>query len=200
MLVDLVTPPQSHCLEFRDDHASRKPGEPISGDSRTSLGLGSTGTISASVAGPPPPRKREGGTGKAKPGKRCSENEAGLSKADTDTQAQEQERLPIRPNPATVRSAHRGDKEEMDVRMCGIDTYTEVDIGHFKKQQECQIVRTKAKTEGKDACDSGDKRSLPALRPHALPPKEENGGVALRCPWTLVCTTSLPYPPSQPSG
>ncbi|XDC68229.1 hypothetical protein R6Z07M_019411 [Ovis aries] len=82
MLVDLVTPPQSLCLEFRDDHASRKPGEPISGDSRTSLGLGSTGTISAS---------REGGTGKAKPGKRCSENEAGLSKADTDTQAQEQE-------------------------------------------------------------------------------------------------------------
>ncbi|XDC58105.1 hypothetical protein R6Z07M_009287 [Ovis aries] len=87
MLVDLVTPPQSLCLEFRDDHAPRKPGEPIS-----------------------------------------------------------------------------------------------------------------AKTEGKDACDSGDKRSLPALRPHALPPKEENGGVALRCPWTLVCTTSLPYPPSQPSG
>lgn len=51
MLVDLVTPPQSLCLEFRDDHAPRKPGEPISGDSRTSLGLGSTGTISASVAG-----------------------------------------------------------------------------------------------------------------------------------------------------
>ncbi|KAI4529060.1 hypothetical protein MG293_020883 [Ovis ammon polii] len=38
----------------------------------------------------------EGGTGKAKPGKRCSENEAGLSKADTDTQAQEQERAPIK--------------------------------------------------------------------------------------------------------
>ena len=37
---------------------------------------------------------REGPTGKAKPGKRCSENKAGLSKADTDTdtQAQEQER------------------------------------------------------------------------------------------------------------
>lgn len=51
MLVDLVTPPQNLCLEFRDDHAPRKPGEPISGDSRTSLGLGSTGTISASVAG-----------------------------------------------------------------------------------------------------------------------------------------------------
>ena len=31
---------------------------------------------------------REGGTGKAKPGKRCWENKAGLSKADTDTDTQ----------------------------------------------------------------------------------------------------------------
>ena len=49
-----------------------------------------TSDIPAPPARPPP--KREGGTGKAKPGKRCSENEAGLSKVDTDTQAQEQER------------------------------------------------------------------------------------------------------------
>ena len=35
---------------------------------------------------------REGGAGKAKPGERCSENKAGLWKADADTRAQEQER------------------------------------------------------------------------------------------------------------
>ena len=36
--------------------------------------------------------RREGGAGKAKPGERCSENKAGLWKADADTRAQEQER------------------------------------------------------------------------------------------------------------
>ncbi|KAI4537173.1 hypothetical protein MG293_013376 [Ovis ammon polii] len=75
-----------------------------------------------------------------------------------------------------------------------------LDGSHPRSFLERIELQESAKTEGKDACDSGDKRSLPALRPHALPPKEENGGVALRCPWTLVCTTSLPYPPSQPSG
>ena len=34
----------------------------------------------------------EGGTGKTKPGKRCWENKAGLSKADTDTDTQTQTR------------------------------------------------------------------------------------------------------------
>ena len=34
------------------------------------------------------------------------------------------QRFLIRPNPPTLRSAHRGDKEEMDLFMCGIDTYT----------------------------------------------------------------------------
>ena len=52
----------------------------------------------ADSPGPPPPkerereREREGGAGKAKPGERCSENKAGLWKADADTRAQEQER------------------------------------------------------------------------------------------------------------
>ena len=65
-------------------------------------GRGSHGVVSAERGAPvtsqapldPLPRKREGVTGKTKPGKHCSENKAGLSKADTDTdtQAQEQER------------------------------------------------------------------------------------------------------------
>ncbi|XDA87427.1 hypothetical protein R6Z07F_011306 [Ovis aries] len=145
MLVDLVTPPQNLCLEFRDDHAPRKPGEPISGDSRTSLGLGSTGTISAS------------------------------KQADFDD---------------SLDGSHpRSFLERIELQESGVPP-----------PPPEGLFSPAAKTEGKDACDSGDKRSLPALRPHALPPKEENGGVALRCPWTLVCTTSLPYPPSQPSG
>ncbi|MXQ99821.1 hypothetical protein E5288_WYG017907 [Bos mutus] len=51
MLVDPVRPPQSSAPERRNDHPPRKPREPISGDSRTSLGLGATGTVAASIAG-----------------------------------------------------------------------------------------------------------------------------------------------------
>ena len=50
MLVDQVWPPQRPALERRDDHPPQKPREPISSDSRTSLGLGATGTIAASIA------------------------------------------------------------------------------------------------------------------------------------------------------
>ena len=38
------------------------------------------------------------------------------------------QRFPIRPNPATPRSAYGGEQEDMRVCMCGIDTYTWVDI------------------------------------------------------------------------
>ena len=51
MRVDPVRPPQSPAPERRDDHPPQKPREPISGDSRTSLGLGATGTVAASIAG-----------------------------------------------------------------------------------------------------------------------------------------------------
>lgn len=51
MLVDPARPPQSRDLERRDGHPPQKPTEPISGDSRTSLGLGVPGTVTASVAG-----------------------------------------------------------------------------------------------------------------------------------------------------
>ena len=52
MLVDPARPPQTSDLERRDGHPPQKPREPISGDSRTSLGLGVPGTVTASVAGP----------------------------------------------------------------------------------------------------------------------------------------------------
>lgn len=53
MLVDPARPPQSPAtdLERRDSHPPQKPREPISGDSRTSLGLGVTETVTATVAG-----------------------------------------------------------------------------------------------------------------------------------------------------
>lgn len=44
------------------------------------------------------------------------------------------QRFPIRPNPATPRRrAYGGDQEDMRVCMCGIDTYTQVDIRTYKQ-------------------------------------------------------------------
>ena len=53
MLVDPVRPPQivDRSIDGRYGHPPRKPKEPISSDSRMSLGLGATGTVTASVAG-----------------------------------------------------------------------------------------------------------------------------------------------------
>ena len=51
MLVDPVRSPQIPNLEHRDSHSPQKPREPISSDSRTSLGLSATGTVTASIAG-----------------------------------------------------------------------------------------------------------------------------------------------------
>ncbi|CAI9177515.1 unnamed protein product [Rangifer tarandus platyrhynchus] len=52
MLVDPARPPQNLNLERRDGHPPPEPREPISGDSRTSLGLGVTGTVTASSLDP----------------------------------------------------------------------------------------------------------------------------------------------------
>ena len=51
MLVDTVRLPQNPDLEGHDCHPPQKPRKPISGDSRTSLGLGATATVTTSVAG-----------------------------------------------------------------------------------------------------------------------------------------------------